>query len=223
MDDDEVLPSLDDQDASPSVPESASLPGSGLSMLVEAESVLQSHGYAIVPDSVVDGIQHDRMRVLEDDYGVVLLQCFDSVEALLELWEDAQSILVKALASYVIPGAARGWEGYVVLMTPAHALSRDVPDMMRVRYDTTRTRKIVITGADRVRRGLAPLLPLPDHVTETSTRDPFDFVVDHLEGAGVPSTTSRALLESYRNQRSLFEALESSIQDQLKDAGSGDS
>lgn len=211
------------QDVPPVVGEGASTPSSALSMLVEAEAILLSHAYQSVPASVVDTLQHDRMRVLEDEYGVVMLQCFDSVDALLDLWEEAQSILVKTLGAHVIPGAARGWEGYLVLMTPARSLATDLPALMNLRYDTTRTRKIVITGADRLRRGLAPILPLPEQITAASTRDPFDYLVERLEASGIPRLTSTAFLEAYRDQHPLFEALEASILDKTGETRESDS
>jgi hypothetical protein len=223
MGNDENPTPIEDQDTTPVVWPRDSTPTSALSMLVEAEAILLSSGYESVPASVVGAIQHDRMRVLEDAYGVVLLQCYDSVDALLDLWEEAQSLLVKALADHVIPGAARGWEGYLVLMTPARALANDVPALMDARYDTTRTRKIVITGTDRLRRGLAPILPLPEQVVEASILDPLDYLVERLATSGVPRLTSTAFLDAYRNQHPLFEALEASIVDKIGDTGDGNS
>lgn len=211
MNNDESVIPPEDQEPSQIVGQADTTESSALSMLVEADALLRAHGYDTVPQSFLEKAQTGRVRVFEDDYGVVLLQCFDSVDALIDLWEEAQAVLVKALSTNVVSGAARGWEGYIVLMTPALALERDLPALMRIRYDTTRTRKIVITGANRLHRGLAPVLPLLNDFTEASSRDPFDFVVDRLEATGVPSTASRALLDSYRNQRSLFEALETTI------------
>src|SRR5665213_484430 len=142
--------------------ESRSLPSSALAMLLEAESVLKTHEYELVPSAFLGDRHTDQTRILEDAYGVVLLQCYDSVDALLELWPEAQTRLVKVLTEHVLPGAARGWEGYLILMTPARALEKDLPELMNLRYDTTRTRKIVIAGADRLRRSLNPVLPLPE-------------------------------------------------------------
>ena len=223
MGNDDNLTPYEYQDIPPVVGEGASTPSSALSMLVEAEAILLSHAYQSVPASVVDTLQHDRMRVLEDEYGVVMLQCFDSVDALLDLWEEAQSIIVKTLSTHVIPGAARGWEGYLVLMTPARSLAADLPALMDLRYDTTRTRKIVITGAERLRRGLAPILPLPEQIAEASAHDPFDYLVERLEASGIPRLISTAFLEAYRDQHPLFEALEASILDKTGKTSEGDS
>jgi hypothetical protein len=177
-------------------------------MLLEAESMLTEHGYEVVPPSMLGKRQSEQTRILEDEYGVVLLQSFDSIEALLELWQEAQASLVKILVDHVVPGAAKGWEGYLILMTPAHALERDLSALMEVRYDTTRTRKIIIGGADRLRRGMDAVLPLPDLAEEIRTNDPIEFVPRWLETAGIPPSKSQALLEAYRNQGSLLEALE---------------
>jgi hypothetical protein len=167
--------------------------------------------------------QQERLRVLEDAYGVVLLQCFDSVDALLDLWEEAQSLLVKALTDHMMPGAARGWEGYLVLMTPASALARDLPALMALRYDTTRTRKLLITGAARLHRGLAPILPLPEQTAQASADDSLDYVVEWLGTSGVTVPTARVLLDAYRNQQSLLEALEAVVLKQLGEPVDGES
>jgi hypothetical protein len=202
--------------------EGGSASGSALAMLLEAEQMLRSHDYELIPPSVVGTEQHERLRVLEDAYGVVLLQCFDSVDALLDLWEEAQSLLVKALTDHMMPGAARGWEGYLVLMTPASALARDLPALMALRYDTTRTRKLLITGAARLHRGLAPILPLPEQTAQASADDSLDYVVEWLGTSGVTVPTARVLLDAYRNQQSLFEALEAVVLKQLGEPVDGE-
>jgi hypothetical protein len=176
-------------------------------MLVSASERLTSNGYSVVSLNESGEYPHQHMRMFEDDYGVVLIDGFDSVETLLSEWTEAQATLVKSLSTSLTLDSDRGWEGYLVLFTPQRPTSDDMRQLSEIRYNTTRTRKLVITGEEDMIRGLEPLLPLPIGSSAAFTEEPLGELAREIVDQGIPSDEAESLLSAYKAGKSLMEAI----------------
>ncbi|MGH2403880.1 MAG: hypothetical protein ACRDGN_05370, partial [bacterium] len=136
-------------------------------ILAAAGEILVSHGYSRSSDAVALGAPLRNTRLLEDAYGIVAVVVYETWEDLVTRWPDAQGFLVDLISKHVSSADAKAWEGYLVLLTPAVIGMASRSDADRIRYDTTRVRKLLATGEELrtvsdVERVLLPLLPLDE-------------------------------------------------------------
>lgn len=153
-----------------------------------------------------------RGRFFEDEYGVVLVVVYETWPAMVEGWAEDQGRLVELISAHMTRADAKAWEGYLVLLTPAVPPEGEESSVEEVRYDVTRVRKLVAAGDELialsdVERALLPLLPITlstDLEAETSV---LDELPDLLEKEGIEREESRALIDAFREQRPLLEAI----------------
>jgi len=77
----------------------------------------------------------------------------------------------------------------------------------------TRVRKLVATGDDLVelgdvRRALLPLLPLDTTLGSSGSESAIDLIPELLAAKGTPERIGRALVDAFRQQDPLVEALD---------------
>ena len=98
------------------------------------------------------------------------------------------------------------------MLTPASA-GPEAPIVDQIRYDVTRLRKLVATADDLlelrdVRRILLPLLPLEPGLAASASQSAIDLIPELLASKGTPERFGRALVEAFRQQEPLVEALD---------------
>lgn len=150
-------------------------------------------------------------RLFEDEYNIVGLVVFDTCSELLQAWPDLQGSLVDVISRHVGQGESKSWDGYLVLLTSAHAPSEQA-DVETIRYNTTRLRKLVATGDDLrspadVERVLRPLLPLGQDRTSLSQESALDLLPRLLAAQGIPESITLLLVSAFREQAPLLERL----------------
>lgn len=109
----------------------------------------------------------------EDEYSVIAVWTFDSVEDLIAGWGTAQDHVVDFLGANVVATDPKSWDGYLILLAMDGVPEESVAELSNIRSDTRRVRKLVLTADDvpsrvsdplalapHVRRTLAPILDL---------------------------------------------------------------
>lgn len=149
-------------------------------------------------------------RLFEDPYNVVGLVVFETCDELVQTWADLQGRLVDLITHSVGQAEAKSWDGYLVLLTPA--LSPSGESLIdKIRYNTTRLRKIVATGEELrgtgdVERILRPLLPLDSDIGQLDRGTVLD-LLPKLLAPGIPESTTKALVGAFLEQAPLLESL----------------
>jgi hypothetical protein len=181
-------------------------------ILAIATETLESSGYSRISEELVawPAAEH---RLFEDAYGIVALTLFGSWSDLVNQWTEAQASLAELISAHLTSAEPKAWEGYLVLLTRAIIGPEDRARENAVRYDTSRVRKLVATGDDLtseadVKRVLLPLIPLRFDAT------PAEPILDLLPALlyktkNIPETTTKILLDAFRKQEPLVEALHS--------------
>lgn len=188
------------------------LTSSGL--LAAATEILLQGGYTTADGSLVKS-NLSTERIFEDLYGVVSVVVHDTWQSLASNWQDDQAHLVELLSLKVGPGDAKAWEGYLVLLTPSTTATTEERTVARkIRYDTSRVRKLVATGGEiktikDVRRALIPLLPLPEPELGRASLGLLETLPALLEESGIPTATTERLISAYERQTPLLSALDS--------------
>lgn len=181
------------------------------SLMGEIGRLLDDGGYLAI-DPPEEGILSSRQaRLFEDFFGVVGIVVFETWEALTQTWETAQSELVELISTHFSKGEPKSWDGYLVLITPSPV--REGPSAVRIRYDTTRVRKIVAAGEELVQLSdlasiLAPLLPLQPESIEKDDRGILVRLPQILSERGIPKEATKALVDAYAHQEPLMECID---------------
>ena len=150
-------------------------------------------------------------RLFEDEYNVVGIGIFDTCGELLQAWPDLQGSLVDVISSQVGHKEGKSWDGYLVLLTPSVAPSKNA-GLEAVRHNTTRLRKLVATGDDLqsptdVERVLRRLLPLSQQPATLSQESALDLLPKLLADQGIPKETTQLIVDAFRKQSPLLERL----------------
>jgi len=150
--------------------------------------------------------------LFESEYAVVGVVVFETCSELLDSWPEKQDALVRIMSKHIHQQESKSWDGYLVLLTPGIAPSRD-EEIERIRYNTNRLRKIVATGEDLrnpedLERLMSPLLPLSSPTTRIALESALDFLAQLLlETQDVPEGTTRLLIKAFESNLSLMECL----------------
>jgi hypothetical protein len=151
------------------------------------------------------------LTVLEDPLAIVGVAGFDSWTELAAGWSIAQDRIVSAIGGRIASGEPKAWDGYLALLTPQQLTEGEQGEAARIRYDTRRLRKIVITGDEAPNLGRLPsaLLPVRPILEEGDLErfDPLARLRDHLIRAGAEAGAVDALLEAYTEGRLLMDAI----------------
>lgn len=161
----------------------------------------------------------DSSQAFEDEYTVTAVWIFDSVTRLLEDWGRAQDLIIELLGSNVPNNDPKSWDGYLILVAMGAVSEELVADLSRVRMDTRRVRKLVVTAEDLpsrasrplevsppVRRALAPLLELDIDVS-LGRLDPLTTLPDRITGDKDMATSLMVLASAYEANEPLLESL----------------
>ncbi|NOT02174.1 MAG: hypothetical protein HOP29_16310 [Phycisphaerales bacterium] len=186
-------------------------------LIATASDVLTRGGYQRIADRFPEW-DTTSSRLFEDSYNVVGLVVFDTCDELLRTWADVQGRLVDVISRNVGQGEAKSWDGYLILLTPGLSPSEET-SVEDVRYNTTRLRKIIGTGEDirsmaDVERVLRPLLPLGSDAAKLARATVLDLLPKLLAISGIPESTTKSLVDAFREQAPLLESLHKLRSDQ---------
>src|SRR6478609_5956254 len=97
----------------------------------------------------------------EDEYAVIAVWAFDSVDSLVNGWGAAQDHVVRLLGTNVMNTDPKSWDGYLVLAAVDGVPEALAAELSNIRSDTRRIRKLVITADDVPSRVSDPLEVTP--------------------------------------------------------------
>lgn len=176
-------------------------------LLAAASENLEGGGYERIDTPAV---AFESSRLFEDAYGVALVIVYETYSELMERWPEAQDHLVNTMSRYWERGHPKTWDGYLILLTGEYALDR-YSEVDRLRYDTTRVRKLVGCGEDLrtlgdIERLLSPLLPLLVEHGRSSRPDVLDALPSLLQRSVRPQLLN-AILTAFRRGEPLLDAI----------------
>jgi hypothetical protein len=176
-------------------------------MTAAAVEALQSGGYSIVAD-VTSGAA--LVRVFEDPYGIVGVTGFETWRDLAGGWSDAQAEMTIFMARHLSRPDPKAWEGYLVLLTPQPTPLHHADEAASIRYDTSRLRKIVITGDQAaaisdVERRLAPVLPLQIGTRTEVGPTLLEQLPGLLEADGIDPQITRLVVDAFVSNQPIVE------------------
>lgn len=150
-------------------------------ILAAATNVLCKNGFSEVNNIYLKGINHESHRLFEDAYSIVAVVVFPSWQDLFSGWIDTQTVLVDLISEHVSQEEEKAWEGYLAMLTTSLVPKSEMQHVERIRYDTTRIRKLIATGVQLkevsdIRDALLPLLPLEEQMEDS----PADAVLNRL-------------------------------------------
>lgn len=188
-------------------------------LLATATSVLCKHGFSEVENLALAGIDQGSHRLFEDPYTIVAVIAFPTWSDLASGWIESQASLVELISKYLSRDAYKAWEGYLALLTPSLVPTSEQQQIERIRYDTTRVRKLVSTGSQLkevsdVEDALLPLLPLHERITESSADTILDRLPQLLQGRNLTSDAIETVVEAFLTQEPLIESLHKRLSSQ---------
>lgn len=147
--------------------------------------------------------------VFEDEYSIVGIVLYATCDELINEWPNDQGALSSNISEYVGRGEAKSSDGYLVLLTSGLPEAEQGEALTRIRYDTSRLRKLVATGEDLSRKNdveniLRPILPLEIGGRNDIPASGLDELPSLLD---LPEEATRTLVDAYREQTPLLEAL----------------
>jgi hypothetical protein len=181
-------------------------------LLAAVSEYLPGGGYQRIEDARRGDWPTESVRLFEDAYGIVAVVVYDTWGDLLSAWVDAQDALVRLMSKHISKSDAKAWDGYLVLLTPGVMASDTRNEATKIRYDTTRVRKLLAAGDDLksltdVERVLLPLLPLEPELEFDRQESALDMLPSLLSSKGVPEDAVRVVIEAYSKQQALVERL----------------
>jgi hypothetical protein len=177
-----------------------------------AKECLAQSGYRILGETSEKIVAHSSIAgMFEDEYGLVGLALFESWPSLVDSWADAQSVVVARMSAGLTRSEAKAWDGYLVLLTPGIVPPEGLRELTRIRYNTTRVRKLVGAGEDLktvtdVRRVLLPLLPTTV-ANVAPSQNVFELFQNVMERRGITRESTRPLVEAFQRRESMVQAL----------------
>ena len=171
----------------------------------------------------VDSARHQSWpsssMAFEDEYSVIAVWAFESVEDLVAGWGTAQDHVVDFLGANVIATDPKSWDGYLILVAMDGVPEELAAELSAIRSDTRRVRKLVLTADDlpsrvfdpleltpQVRRTLAPILDL-DLDTTPGRADPLATLPSRVAGALNSNAHLDVVIAAYEAGESPLEAL----------------
>jgi hypothetical protein len=181
-------------------------------LLAGATRCLEDAGYKRVDKMEAVELSNPGARVFEDVYNIVAVAAYNTWSELEENWKNAQAALVELISEYLDRSDAKAWDGYLVLLTPSILNATEAAQLIEIRYNTSRLRKLIAAGKELtvledVNRLLAPLLPLRLDPLPVERRSVLDELPSLLSAKGIPEAGVKTLVEAYQDQKPLVEAL----------------
>lgn len=173
---------------------------------------LEEGGYTRIEASQLGAIEAARGRFYEDAFGVVSVVVYETWAELADTWTEDQARLVELMSAHMTRSDAKSWDGYLVLLCPGSAPVEDAAIVERIRYDITRVRKLIAVGEELtslsdVERMILPLRPLEPEGEFEPGVSTLDLLPDLLTERGVSRADIEALIDAFREQQPLLEAL----------------
>lgn len=181
-------------------------------VIAAATECLSSAGYAVVGAKESDPWTRRPARLFEDPYSIVGVVVFDTWGELREEWVSAQAGLVERIGDHMSRADAKSWDAYLALFTPAVVPRDQVARAQHIRYDTSRLRKLLATGAElttlsAVRDALLPLLPVAEEASVHAQESSLDALPRVLGKRGFEESIIRELIHAFREQEPLMTTL----------------
>lgn len=181
-------------------------------LLAYASKTLEEHGYRRVNLDLNHDWRTVNARLFEDDYAIVAIVVYETWKDLSSNWADAQALLVELISRYITSYDPKSWEGYLVLLTPSLVGKQDRSEIIRIRYDISRVRKLIATGDDiktleDVKQALLPLLPLQVETVEQVGESVLAILPNLLSKRGLPEQAIRVVVDAFLEQRPIVESL----------------
>jgi hypothetical protein len=183
-------------------------------LLAAAAEVLQAHAYRPAKREYLRDWTESNARVFEDAYGIVAIVVYETWQDLLSQWINSQAALVDLISARVARSEPKAWEGYLVLLTPSVMDAGSESAAQAIRYDTSRVRKLVASGAEisdlgDIERVLLPVLPIESALAPGTETSVLDVLPEILVQKGVSSDAAQSLIRAFSNQESLMDCLHS--------------
>lgn len=181
-------------------------------LLAYASKTLEEHGYRRVNLDLNHDWRTVNARLFEDDYAIVAIVVYETWKDLSSNWADAQALLVELISRYITSYDPKSWEGYLVLLTPSPVGKQDRSEIIRIRYDISRVRKLIATGdeiktLEDVKQALLPLLPLQVETVEQVGESVLAILPNLLSKRGLPEQAIRVVVDAFLGQRPIVESL----------------
>ena len=127
-------------------------------------------------------------------------------------WLNAQGLLVEKMSEHIRRSDPKAWDGYLTLFTLDEFPNADA--VARIENDTSRLRKLVATGRElktiaSVERSLLPVLPFNAAANGGDPVGLLDRIPAMLEDLGIERPLADAAIESFQQNRSPLEGIES--------------
>jgi hypothetical protein len=182
---------------------------SSVQLTAAATEVLVGGGYSQVP---TPSSWPATARLFEDPYGIVALHVYDGWPQLRDNWNVAQGLLVDIISEHLHRPEPKAWEGYLVLLTGSPILDVNRRDIVDLRYNTNRVRKLVATGYELetlsdVRSVLLPLLPLDVKPPSISRAGLLDRLPALLQKEGIGERVTELAISAFLGNESIMERL----------------
>jgi hypothetical protein len=181
--------------------------------------VLLAAGYQELPPALTAEWPADSLA-FEDKYAVVGVFGFTEVAKLQSDWLAAESLVVDLISSNISTMSPKSWDGYLLLMSAAGAPG-DQTELARIRGNTRRLRKLIVTSDDldiaselpldmSVKSAIMPLLPLSlDSISVPS--DPLATLPARMQITGLRADDVAALVAAYRAEQPMIQLLHTRI------------
>lgn len=172
-------------------------------------SILEKAGFVPIGDH--EDARGFTIRLFEDSVSAVALSAYSSWTNLEQHWTGAQGLLVELMSERLTPNEAKSWEGYLVLMTSEDPLQHQLA-VDRIRRDTSRVRKLVLTGSEltslsAVKEAMLPVLPLELDSFAGGGGQIMDRLPELLEAEGISKDISESVVRAFRSNRSPLEEI----------------
>ena len=152
------------------------------------------------------------LRIFEDSLCIVGLVYYQTWADLENTWLDAQAVMVEKISTHIRRSDPKAWDGYLVLFTLDEFPL--VEAVSRIENNTNRLRKLVATGRElktmaSVEVSLLPVLPFNAITGNDETRGLLERIPQMLEKLGIERSLANAAIESFQENRSPLEGVES--------------
>ncbi len=180
-------------------------------ILAAASDILRAGGYLRIDNKRVDKWATTNSRFFEDPYGIVAVFVYETWKDMSSGWVDAQGALVELISEHVSSADAKAWDGYLVLFTPSTLSGEERIEATKIRYDTSRVRKLIAAGDELkglpdVESTLLPLLPLRA-IQIDEQASVLDILPELLSRTGLPEYAVRVVIDAFSEQQPLMERL----------------
>ncbi|WP_263788819.1 hypothetical protein [Salinibacter grassmerensis] len=178
-------------------------------VLAGVREVLHENGFERGETPSEWGTKDRSAFVFEDEYSIVGAVLYSTCDELIHDWPHDQDALSSKISEHFGRGEAKSSDGYLVLMTSGLPEDEQREALTRIRYDTSRLRKLVATGEDLSHKNdiaklLLPVLPLEIGGSDDVPSSGLDELPSLLD---LPEEATRVLIDAYREQAPLLEAL----------------